>query len=142
MKSLLLKSNLAVAAVFDQYPKGIREKMNQLRELVFETAGEIEEIKELEETLKWGEPSYLVKKGSTIRMDWKKKNPHQYALYFKCTSLLVPAFKKVYPNTFKYEGNRAIIFPLGSTIPTTELKSCIAAALRYHSLKNTRLLGM
>ena len=43
-------------------------------------------LKELEETLKWGEPSYLVKKGSTIRMDWKSKAPNQYAMYFKCTN--------------------------------------------------------
>jgi hypothetical protein len=41
----------------------------RLREIILQTAFEIEELKEIEETLKWGEPSYLVKKGSTVRMN-------------------------------------------------------------------------
>ena len=52
-----------------------------------------------EETLKWGEPSYLVKNGSTIRIDWKSKTPDQYAMYFKCTSKLVPVFRSLFKNT-------------------------------------------
>ncbi len=46
-----------------------------LRHLVLETASETEGVNKLEETLKWGEPSYLTKNGSTIRMDWKKSKP-------------------------------------------------------------------
>ena len=57
----------------------------------------------LEETLKWGEPSYLTKYGSTVRMDWKEKNPEQFAVYFKCTSALVPTFKTIYKDKFKFE---------------------------------------
>jgi len=33
-----------------------------------------------EETLIWGEPSYLAKKGSIIHIDSKVENPDQYAL--------------------------------------------------------------
>ena len=65
-----------------------------------ETAKEIEEITKLEETLKWGEPCYITKTGSTLRMDWKAKTPTQYALYFKCTSRLVETFKLHFKNTF------------------------------------------
>ena len=57
----------------------------------------------------WGEPSYLVKGGSTIRMDWKKANPEQYAMYFHCKTKLVDTFKELYQDVFKFEGNRAII---------------------------------
>ncbi len=115
--------------------------MEYLRRLIIETAKEIESITEIEETLKWGEPSYLVKKGSTIRMDWKTKLPDQYAMYFKCTSKLVPTFKALYGDLFEYENNRAILFKLEDKVPEAELKECIGLALEYHSVKHLPRLG-
>jgi len=105
------------------------------------TASTIKELHTLEETLKWGEPSYLTKNGSTVRIDWKEKKPNQFAMYFKCTSKLVPTFKKIYANTFEFEGNRAIIFKLNNKIPEKELKHCISMALTYHKIKHIPLLG-
>lgn len=131
-----------VQAVFDAYPQPVREKLWNLRRLILEVASEVESIWSVEETLKWGEPSYLVRKGSTVRIDWKAKAPDQYAMYFKCTSQLVPTFKTVYPELFQYEGNRAIVFTLTDAVPERALKQCIAAALRYHSVKQLPLLGM
>lgn len=142
MQTLNIKSNPEVKNVFESYPKEIREKIENLRRLVFETANEIEEINQLEETLKWGEPSYLAKKGSTIRIDWKPKTPEQYAMYFSCSTTLVETFKQVYSNLFEYEGKRAIVFQLDDEIPEKEFKSCIRAALTYHRVKNLNKLGM
>ena len=110
-------------------------------ELFLEAAQEHDDVQEVEETLKWGEPSYLVAKGSTIRIDWKAKSPQQYAIYFKCTSQLVPTFRKVYGDLFTFENNRAIIFQLNQTIPEKELKRCITAGLTYHRIKQLPLLG-
>lgn len=124
------------------YPDFVREKMKFLRELVIEVAREIPEIRDLEETLKWGEPSFLNKNGSTLRMDWKKKTPNQYQMYFKCTSRLVETFKVVFGDLFEYEKNRAIIFQLDKEIPVSELKKCIKATLMYHKVKNDLLLGI
>jgi len=112
MKSLQIKINSEVEIVFDNYPNSVRKKTLTLRKLIIETADETEEIINLEETLKWGEPSYLTNIGSTIRIDWKPRTPHQYAVYFKCTSKLVPTFKMVFGNLFKYEKDRAILFDL------------------------------
>ena len=72
--------NPNVAQVFDRYPEAMRKKMLRLRQIVFEAAAETEGVAAVEETLKWGEPSHLTTGGSTIRMDWKQKSPHQYAL--------------------------------------------------------------
>lgn len=141
MSSLKLRVNPKVAEVFANYPKEYQEKLNVLRHLILETAEELEEVKELEETLKWGEPSYLAKKGSTIRMDWKQKKPDQYALYFKCTSQLIPTFKAVYGDLFTYEKNRALLFTLEDELPVDALKHCISMALRYHRVKHLPLLG-
>jgi hypothetical protein len=142
MYSMEVKSDPAVELVFAQYPDAMRKKMLGLRALVIETASEIEGIRELEETLKWGEPSYLTKYGSTLRMDWKSKNPGQYAMYFKCTSRLVETFRTVFGDEFMYEGNRAIIFKMDDKIPTKSLKLCIRAALTYHKVKALPTLGI
>lgn len=75
-----------VAAVFAGYPEPMRQRLLRLRQRVLDTAVETQGVTELEETLKWGEPSYLTKSGSTIRMDWKGKSPNQYALYFNCNT--------------------------------------------------------
>ena len=137
-----LKENPDVKLKFENYPTKAKKKLKHLRELIIETANEIDNISELEETLKWGEPSYLVNKGSTIRLDWKEKKPEQVAIYFKCTSKLVNTFKELYGDTFKYETTRAIVFSMDDDIPKTQLKECISLALRYHLVKDKPLLGM
>jgi hypothetical protein len=127
-----------VAAVFNSYPPDMREKLMLLRHLIFETAASIEDIGEIEETLKWGEPSYLTPKsrsGSTIRIAWKKKKKDQYSIFFKCTANLVPAFKERFPRKFKFGGDRSIDFCLDDDVPVEELKQCIALALTYHRNK-------
>ena len=136
-----LMINPAVDEVFNNYPKNVTQKLRYLREMVLNVAAEIEGVVKIEETLKWGEPSYLTKHGSTIRMDWKKNKPNQYAIYFKCTSKLVPVFKSLFQNKFTFEGNRAIVFKLDEKIPEPELKQCIAMALTYHKVKHLPFLG-
>ncbi|MFK7807948.1 MAG: DUF1801 domain-containing protein [Saprospiraceae bacterium] len=129
-------------AVFANYPDTVRDKMKYLRSLVLETVKEMPTISKLEETLKWGEPSFITKHGSTLRMDWKKKTPNQYAMYFKCTSRLVKTFKEVFGNHFQYEKNRAIVFQLDQEVPVRELKQCIKATLQYHKVKDDPTLGI
>ncbi len=126
---------------FQSYPEHIRIKMERLRTLVLETAKEIH-LDQLEETLKWGEPSFISKQGSTLRMDWKVKKPEQYALYFKCTSRLVETFQSVYGSKLNYEGKRAIVFELDQELPIEELKQCITATLLYHTVKRDDRLGL
>jgi len=133
--------NPGVAEVFANYPQHMRKNLLFLRQLIFETASETEDISAVEETLKWGEPSYVTKSGSTVRMDWKKAKPHQYAMYFHCQTTLVDTFKELYRDTFKFEGNRAIVFDENDDIPIDELKHCIFLALSYHRRKHLPMLG-
>jgi hypothetical protein len=127
--------NSQVSAAFDAYPPRTRSKLMFLRSLIFETASETEGVGDLEETLKWGEPAYLTttsKSGSTVRIDRRKSDPSRYAIYFHCQTNLVETFRSMFPEEFTYEGNRAIVFCEGDTIPINELKVCIAIALTYH----------
>lgn len=141
MDDLRIHTEPKVADKFDAYPDHIKEKIYQLRTIILEAAKENSSIDKITETLKWGEPSYITKKGSTIRIDWKPKTPAHYSIYFKCTSKLVPTFKKIHKNLFNYEKNRAIKFGLDERIPVKALKQCINMALQYHDLKNLPLLG-
>ena len=136
------KSNLPinsdVADVFNSYPQNIKSKLMFLKQLIFDTAASVEGIGEIEETLKWGEPSYLTtesKSGSTIRIAWKESQKEIYSIFFKCTANLVPAFKEKFPKQFKFGGNRSIDFNLNDDVPVKELKRCIALALTYHRNK-------
>ena len=142
MANLQINTDPKVNVVFNNYPEAVRNKLLHLRRLITETANGMEGITTLEETLKWGEPSFLNKKGSTIRMDWKKAKPKQYALYFQCTSKLVPTFKLIYKDTFIFEGTRAIVFNMDDKIPEEELKNCLTAALMYHKVKHLPNLGI
>ena len=141
MNNLHIFTSPPVESKFLKYPEDVRARIHNLRRLILETAAEVG-LTDIEETLKWGEPSYLAKRGSTIRIDWKAKTPGQYAMYFKCTSKLVPAFKAAFGDIFTYEGSRAIVFRLDDEIPEFELKQCIAAALTYHKVKHLQGLGI
>jgi hypothetical protein len=130
-------SDSDVASVFKAYPPGIRAKLTALRELVFDTAARTEGVGQLTETLKWGQPSYLTQEtgsGTTVRID-RLKAGDGYAVYFHCQSGLVGQFRELYPDAFKYEGKRAIVFDSGERMPARELRHCLALALTHHSRK-------
>lgn len=142
MYNFQFKSDPRVDSIFHNYPDTVRNKMLELRNLVIQTASENETITTLEETLKWGEPSYLTKYGSTLRMDWKSKVPDQYAMYFNCNTRLVETFRVLFKNTFDFDGKRAIRFRMDDEIPKPELKACIKATLTYHKVKHLPTLGI
>ncbi len=134
--------NALVADVFNDYPEQIRSKLMFLRQLILETVSEIDGVTSIEETLKWGEPSYLTPNGSTIRMGWTRTKPEQYALYFHCKTKLIDTFKAIYNEEFRFEGNRAIIFKQNDEIPIEALKHCILLSLTYHQRKHLPMLGV
>lgn len=132
--------NREVADLFKAYPKNVQAKMYTLRQLIFDTAKKTVDG-EIEESIKWGEPSYAVKGGSPIRIDWKSKCPDQFAMYFNCKTKLVDTFREMYGDSLKFEGNRAIILMAQQAIPKNELGHCIQLALTKHKRKNLPLLG-
>ena len=121
---------------FKSYPAPIRQKLRKVRNLILATAKEYD-LGDVEEALKWGEPSYLVKQGSAVRFDWKAKNPEQYAIYFNCNTKLVDTFKQLYGDLFRFESNRAIVFSQNGPIHEKQLKHCIKLALSYHKVKHS-----
>lgn len=125
-----------VAAAFSDYPEPIRGELLVLRDLIFATASETDGVGAITETLKWGEPAYLTKEtrsGSTIRLaPTNAKSTHDYAMFFICSTNLVSDFRAQFGDTFAYEGERAVLFSVGDSIPINELRECVRMALTYH----------
>jgi len=133
-KQLAKSSTSAVEAVFSAYPKPVKARLLALRRLIFDTAKATKGVGALEETLKWGQPSYLTpetRSGSTIRIDQVKPVTGQYAVYFHCQTNLVETFRELYPE-LHYSGNRAILLDAQEKVPEAELRHCVALALTYH----------
>ncbi len=130
--------NPEVEAVFKAYDDDVREKLVDLRKLIFEVAATTPGVGTLEETLKWGQPSYLTpetRSGSTIRIDRVKSAPDKYAMYFHCQTSLVETFRQLYPDDLAFAGNRAVMFDVNQGIAEEPLRHCVALALTYHSNK-------
>jgi len=137
--------NAEVAAVFAAYPTALKTKLMFLRQLIFEVASQTDGVGALEETLKWGQPSYLTKaskSGSLIRIDQIKSHTGKYAMYFHCQTTLVDTFKEMYRSTFEFGGNRSIIFSAEDAVPVKELRHCISMALTYHLHKQSKQRAM
>lgn len=124
---------------FESYPSEAQAALMDLRMMIYEVAKA--ENLPIEECLRWNQPSYLTKTGSTMRIDWSSNSPKQYRMFFNCNSRLVETFKEIYGDLFTYEGKRAVVFNVGANIPVPEFESCICMALNYHKLKHLPLLG-
>jgi hypothetical protein len=128
----------AVGEVFAGYPDELRSKLLRLRELILEVASETDSVGQLEETLKWGQPSYLThhpKSGTTIRIDGINSNPRQYGIFVHCQTSLVPTYRELYSEILEFDGDRAIVFDMDSDPPEDVLRHCIELALTYHQAK-------
>ncbi|MEH2530152.1 hypothetical protein V1277_003474 [Bradyrhizobium sp. AZCC 1588] len=129
--------NAVAETVFAAYPNPVRAKLLALRRLIFDTAKTTEGVGPLEETLKWGQPSYLTtesRSGSTIRIDQVKAEAGRYAVYFHCQTDLVETFRELYPE-LRYGGNRSILLDADDKLPEAALRHCVALALTYHARK-------
>lgn len=124
-----------VADAFGAFPAPVRDRLLEVRRLIFATAADTEGVGPLTETLKWGEPAYLTeatKSGTTVRLGWPKLSPESCAVLVHCRTSLVESFRARFADSFAFEGNRAILLPLTGPLPEGPLRACLAAALTYH----------
>lgn len=134
-------NNSAVRDAFDAFPPAIRNRLLEVRGIVFEVAGQTDGVGDIAETLKWGEPSYLTSasgSGTTIRISSVKNAPDKFGIYFNCQTTLIEDFRQLYPQDFEFDGKRALLFRVRQKLPLEPLKHCIALALTYHLRKKRK----
>ncbi|MFK7855360.1 MAG: DUF1801 domain-containing protein [Granulosicoccus sp.] len=126
-------SEPVVRKAYESLPAPHKRSAYQIRDLIWQTVGEIDLNCEVLETLKWGEPAYLPVKpriGSTVRVG--QFDDQNLALYFNCQTMLVENFRSMFGDDMKYSKNRAVLFNVAETIPEAIVKTCVSSALRYH----------
>jgi hypothetical protein len=114
----------------------LRSNMAPLRTLVLNVAKSNPSIGPLEESLKWGEPSFTPMRkgvGSSVRIAPRKDG--KMAMNFICHTGLIGRFRELYGQKLEFEGNRTIIIDSAKPFATEELRHCIGMALTYHLAK-------
>lgn len=127
-----------VALIFETYPPALRARLMRLRQLIFDGAAAIGEVGALEETLKWGQPSYLTpvcKSGTIIGLDHIKNRPDQYGMFVHCQTNLVQTYRELYGDVLTFDGNRGIRWAVEDDVQEDVVSHCVALALTYHRTK-------
>ena len=126
--------NIDVKKVYDSYPENVNEKLQILRKLIYQVAEEIKLTWDIQETLKWWEPSYITSKstGTTIRLAMVKSTQNQFGIFFNCKSSMISSIKEIFGNQFNYQGNRALVFTTQDELHLNNIKYCFELALTYH----------
>lgn len=121
------------------YPTDVIETLLHLKGIIFEQAGLNKKIGDIEESLKWGQLSYVSKNrsGTPIRLGIEKKAPNSLGLYVHCSTTVIGDVKHIYGNKFRYDGNRALLFDYTKTIPEKEIRHVIDMILSYHTNKRS-----
>jgi hypothetical protein len=130
-----------VETVFKAYPQRMRRRLLGVREMIFDVARITPGVGDVQEALRWGQPSYLTTQsgsGSTIRIDQVRNAPGKFGIYFICTSGLIDTFKAHYKGEMQFEGNRSIVFAIEDRLPMAALRHCISLALTHHLRKRDR----
>ena len=130
--------NPAVQERFAGYSEAARQRLLEMRETILAVAAATAGVGPIEETLKWGQPSYLTqatKSGSTVRIDAHPDGGT--AIYVNCQTDLVETFRSHYP-ALVYEGARCVHFPAELPLPDAPLRHIIALTLTYHARKRRR----
>lgn len=120
----------------DGLPKDACDALHHLRDII-RAAAEASDTAPLEESLKWGQPSFAptTRKGTPIRLSWSPKAPERVEMLVHCQTSLVDAWRHRFGDLFDYDGTRAVHIPLGRPLPEEALHIMAVMALTYHQRK-------
>ena len=127
---------MSVDSYSDDLPEDARKALNTLRDII-RAAAAASDTAPLEETLKWGQPSFAPPKrtGTPIRLSWSAKSPDRVEMLVHCQTSLVEAWRHRFGDLFAYDGTRAVHIPLGQPLPEEALHIMAVMALTYHQRK-------
>lgn len=131
----MVSLSLTIQQKFDHFAPLTKKVLLEVREWIFETAENSEKIGQIQECLKWGEPSYLThspQSGTTLRLS--ELNPAKYGLFVHCQTSLIEDFRVAYPE-LEYDKNRGILFDSRAPLQADVIKQLIYLALTYHLRK-------
>lgn len=122
-----------VEAALADYPDATRDRVLQLREVLWEVVAAEPAIGVVEESLKWGQPSYrpaTAGTGTTVRID-RVSGSDDVAVFTPCSTSLVAEFRAAHGSIATYDGKRGVIVPAEGEIPLAALRDHMREALLY-----------
>lgn len=120
-----------VQSVIAKFPEDTQAGVLRLRTLIYEVAVATPGVGLIEETLKWGQPAYVARHGSTLRIGHHRQAC--FALFAHCQTNIIAAYAQAFPGWDRLDGNRAVLFDTPRQIEPTRLSKLIAHALTYHT---------
>lgn len=87
------------------------------------------------ESLKWGEPAWRPvrpRQGSTLRLNWSPGQDDTMSLFVNCRTTLVETMRDIYPDSFVFDGNRALRLPLAGALPENAIDHLARLTFNYH----------
>tara|TARA_R110002094_G_scaffold33089_2_gene45608 strand:+ start:2474 stop:2896 length:423 start_codon:yes stop_codon:yes gene_type:complete len=99
----------------------------------------------LDETLKWGQPSWRPRRprtGSTLRVGWDASDPSNLAFFVDCKTDLAARMHDIYPNLSGNDGRRRIAVDLAAPFHEQAIAHLAEMTFSYHlSRRQTAPIG-
>ena len=120
-----------IQAAFDAHPAPVRARLLDLRARILDIGAALP-IGPIEESLKWGQPSYATpqtKAATPIRLGATKDGTP--AIFTHCQSGVIGQVRAISPPGVTFDGTRALHLPLDSPPPDDIIDALIRTALTY-----------
>jgi hypothetical protein len=121
----------AIKAAFVSFHPAFRDRILDLRDLIFDTAATLP-VGRVEESLKWGQPSYNTpdtRAATPIRLGVTKAG--DIGVFTHCQSSVMSDFRALAPTDMRFDGNRALHLDPSNALPLADIAPLIRAALTY-----------
>jgi len=117
---------------FQSFDANTRGPLEVARKIILETASELDQIDQMDESLKWGQPSYAPtpKTGTPIRLGVTKSG--EPTLFVHCQTTLVSDLEADNAHGLQTIDNRAVVLPKTDLNAHQGLRNFVKAALTYH----------
>jgi len=120
-----------IAAAIADYPEATRDTLLELRALIHRVAARTEGVDAVEETLRWGQPAFICRSGTTVRLAEARGGSGAVGVYTSCQTPLVADFAREHGELFEYDAGRGIHIPAGERMREAEIGDFLSAALTY-----------
>ncbi len=127
-------SNTGIADAYARFSDPERTILLAVRRLIYRLATETTGVGAIEESLKWGSPSYLAvspRTGTPLRLDRHTGDENTVGIYVHCQSRVMEQFKVVHPSSPRTLGARALLLHTDKALPTAALCDFLLIALTY-----------
>ncbi len=129
VQSMIPRCPDAVETVLAGYPPACAARLRAVRALIFAVARDLAGSGAVHETLKWGQPSYVVKTGTPLRLGIGASG--EPALLVHCQTTLIAQARDMFSDVLTFEGHRAICLSVERDLPEVPLRQVIRWALTY-----------